>query len=75
MSRRWMPVIALPCAVAVAVLALRAWHRRPPLPPPSAGYPIGAAPAFALRDDRGRPFNLASLRGHPSLLLFFRGAG
>jgi cytochrome oxidase Cu insertion factor (SCO1/SenC/PrrC family) len=36
----------------------------------AAGKP---APDFTLRNQRGLPVHLASLRGHPVLLVFYRG--
>jgi uncharacterized membrane protein len=33
-----------------------------------------AAPAFTLPDEEGRPVELASLRGNPTLLVFYRGS-
>jgi cytochrome oxidase Cu insertion factor (SCO1/SenC/PrrC family) len=33
----------------------------------------GLAAGFAIPDERGEPFDLASLRGRPYLLKFFRG--
>jgi len=45
-----------------------------PLPAPqipsNAGKP---APGFTLRDQNGAQIHLASLRGHPVLLVFYRG--
>lgn len=45
------------------------------LPPPPQELAIGsAAPEFTLPDEAGRPVTLASLQGHPSLLVVYRGA-
>lgn len=45
------------------------------LPPPPPELAIGsAAPEFTLPDEGGRPVTLASLQGHPSLLVVYRGA-
>lgn len=44
------------------------------LPPPPQDLAIGSpAPDFTLPDEAGRPTTLASLHGHPSLLVFYRG--
>lgn len=44
------------------------------LPPPPAELAVGtAAPAFTLPDETGAPVTLASLREHPTLLVFYRG--
>ena len=44
------------------------------LPAPQIPSAVGkAAPDFTLRDQRGLPVHLASLRGHPVLLVFYRG--
>jgi hypothetical protein len=46
-------------------------YRLPPPPPELAvGQP---APPFELPDENGRPLALASLRGRPALLVFYRG--
>lgn len=45
------------------------------LPPPPKELAIGRpAPAFELPDESGGKVTLASLQGHPSLLVFYRGA-
>lgn len=55
----------------VAFLALSAASRQPALTPAvAAGGPVVD---FTATDDEGRPFDLASLRGTPFLLKFFRG--
>lgn len=43
--------------------------------PAAAGAPAVGAPApdFALTDQRGRPVELAALRGRPLVLIFYRG--
>jgi hypothetical protein len=44
------------------------------LPPPPEGLSIGTtAPDFTLPDEAGHPVTLSSLRGHPTLLVFYRG--
>jgi cytochrome oxidase Cu insertion factor (SCO1/SenC/PrrC family) len=44
------------------------------LPPPPAEPLIGTtAPDFTLPDDAGNPVTLSSLRGHMTLLVFYRG--
>ena len=44
------------------------------LPPPPRELAVGAvAPDFTLPDETGHPVQLASLRGHPTLLVFYRG--
>lgn len=44
------------------------------LPPPPAELAVGApAPEFTLPDESGTPVALASLREHPTLLVFYRG--
>src|SRR5262249_60992082 len=43
------------------------------LPPPPRELAVGtAAPDFTLPDQTGHPVALASLRGHPTLLAFYR---
>jgi cytochrome oxidase Cu insertion factor (SCO1/SenC/PrrC family) len=73
----WIAVLLL-AAVAVALfLALRPSHESavpaaPPSDGPAATWAAGArpAPAFALRDERGDPVSLASLRGRPVIVTF-----
>ena len=61
----------LAIVAGVAFLALLAASRQPALTPAVAvGGPVVD---FAAADDEGRPFDLASLRGTPFLLKFFRG--
>jgi len=44
------------------------------LPPPPAELAVGTtAPDFTLPDEGGHPVTLSSLRGHPALLVFYRG--
>jgi hypothetical protein len=44
------------------------------LPPPPKDIAVGTmAPDFTLPDETGRPVVLSSLRGHPTLLVFYRG--
>src|SRR5438045_2577411 len=45
------------------------------LPAPPREIPVGTAlPSFVLTDDRGQAVPLTSLRGAPTVLLFFRAA-
>ena len=45
------------------------------LPPPPKELAVGTtAPDFTLPDEAGRPFALASLRGSPAVLVFYRGS-
>lgn len=45
------------------------------LPPAPKEIAIGTqAPDFTLPDEQGRPVALASFQGHPTLLVFYRGA-
>jgi len=59
-------------AIAAALAAFAGCDRA--LPPPPRSMPIGQRPALTLLDDSGAPFELASLRGRPVLVVFFRGA-
>jgi hypothetical protein len=44
------------------------------LPPPPAELSLGTtAPDFTLPDEAGNPVTLSSLRGQPTLLVFYRG--
>jgi hypothetical protein len=44
------------------------------LPPPPKELAVGTvAPDFTLPDENGHAVTLASLRGHPTLLVFYRG--
>jgi hypothetical protein len=44
------------------------------LPPPSGDLGIGTvAPDFTLPDEAGHAVSLSSMRGHPTLLVFYRG--
>jgi cytochrome oxidase Cu insertion factor (SCO1/SenC/PrrC family) len=66
-------------AAAVAVLAtggflyyVHVFSYR--LPPPPADLAVGTpAPDFTLPDEAGRPVTLSRLRGHATLLVFYRG--
>jgi len=60
-------VASLAAFVAMARFAL---HQLPPSP---AELAVGAIPEFTLPDGAGRPVTLSSLRGAPTLLLFYRG--
>jgi hypothetical protein len=45
------------------------------LPPATNELALGTpAPDFTLPDEAGRPVSLASLRGQPTLIVFYRGA-
>lgn len=45
------------------------------LPPAPKELAVGTpAPEFTLPDEEGRPVSLASLRGNPTLLVFYRGS-
>lgn len=70
-------VLAIGCAafslassVCLVVVARHTLHQ---LPAPARGLELGAAVDFTLPDDTGRPVRLASLRGGPMLLYFYRG--
>ncbi len=69
--------VAIPCAALVlaAAVGFSIYTRqlRYRLPAPPAGLALGTAVDFTLPDERGRPVQLASLRGHPVLLYFYRG--
>ena len=62
---RHVLIVALLASCAIAQQRLPA-----PQVASAAGKP---APDFTLRDQRGRPVHLAALRGHPVLLVFYRG--
>jgi peroxiredoxin len=68
--------IALGATVA-AVSSLLALHvvSRQPMPPPSPDVALGRPlPDVTLTDDAGRAVSLPALRGHPTVLVFYRGA-
>jgi cytochrome oxidase Cu insertion factor (SCO1/SenC/PrrC family) len=45
------------------------------LPPAPKELAVGTvAPDFILPDEEGRPVSLAAFRGHPTVLVFYRGA-
>ena len=75
-QRGWPRRIAL-CGLlggASSLAALVAFAARD-LPASSPEVALGRSlPDVLLRDELGQPFSLASLRGHPSLFVFFRGA-
>ena len=65
---------ALLATVSTAVFILLIHVLSYELPPPPQDLAIGSpAPDFTLPDETGRPVTLASLHGHPSLLVFYRG--
>ena len=61
-----------PILIAVFLTATAFAQQRLPAPQiaSAAGKP---APDFTLRNQNGVPIHLASLRGHPVLLVFYRG--
>jgi len=71
-----MRVAFVVAAVAIAGgLMLVIYARGRPLPASSPEVAVGRAlPDAALADELGRPVALASLRGSPLVLVFFRGA-
>ena len=73
-GRRLAPLLAgLNLAVAGAFLWLLYVHSAH-LPPSAHAPAIGSpAPDFALTDQHGQPIQLASLRGSPAVLVFYRG--
>jgi peroxiredoxin len=79
-TNRVVPIcrVALICSLMAggSLAALLLVHRAyfPTLPSASAEVMIGATlPEISLPDEQGRPILLASLRGHPSVILFYRG--
>lgn len=61
-------------ALATAVFLLFLHRLTYDLPPPPTELAVGTtAPDFTLPDEGGRPVTLSSLRGHPALLVFYRG--
>lgn len=61
------------CALA-SLVALQVVSRRP-MPAPSPEVALGRPlPEVALTDDMGHAVSLPSLRGHPTVLVFYRGA-
>ncbi|MFN8643796.1 MAG: redoxin domain-containing protein [Candidatus Binatia bacterium] len=73
-GRRLAPLLAgLNIAVAGTFLWLLYVHSAH-LPPSSRAPAVGSmAPDFALTDQHGQPIQLASLRGKPVVLVFYRG--
>jgi len=74
---RAVATVAAVLAVANATLLLLLVHvltfALPP-PPPATALGVGLpAPDFTLPDETGTPVALASMRGHPTLLVFYRG--
>ncbi|HYX91113.1 MAG TPA: hypothetical protein VE782_06095 [Myxococcaceae bacterium] len=67
-------------ACAVGTLAFFGWFvweahfYRYRLPPPAAELALGVPVDFTLADESGQPVRLSSLRGHPTLLYFYRGS-
>ena len=58
-------------AGVVGARAIASRNARLPNPPREMSVGV-AAPSVSLRDDQGRPFTLASLKGAPTLLVFFQ---
>ena len=76
--QRRVRIVATACALLAAAstaLFLMIVHVASyKLPPAPAELAVGTpAPAFTLPDETGRPVALASLREHPTLLVFYRG--
>lgn len=76
--QRRVRIVATACAVlatASTALFLMIVHVSSyKLPPAPAELAVGTpAPEFTLPDETGRPVALASLREHPTLLVFYRG--
>lgn len=76
--QRRVRIVATFCAVlatastAVFIVVVHVASYRLPPPPPELA--IGApAPEFTLADESGAPVKLASLREHPTVLVFYRG--
>lgn len=68
-------VAALLATLSTAVFLTLVHSLSYELPPPPPELAIGsAAPDFSLSDEAGQPVTLASLQGHPSLLIVYRGA-
>lgn len=65
-------VVALLSTAALFAVGRVLRHRLPPSPPELAVGQV--APPFSLPDESGRVVELASLRGHATLLFFYRGA-
>ena len=56
------------------MLLLAASARAQRLPKPQVASAEGKlAPDFTLKDQRGKPLRLSSLRGKPALVIFYRG--
>jgi len=63
----------LMCRILVCALLLGSAIAQQRLPAPQIASAAGQqAPDFTLRDQRGLPVHLTSLRGHPVLLVFYR---
>lgn len=73
-GRRLAPLLAgLNIAIAGAFLWMLYVHSAHLPPSPHAPAVGSLAPDFALTDQRGQPIQLASLRGKPLVLVFYRG--
>lgn len=69
-------VLAIACAMialAAAVCFVVIIGNRYQLPPSARGLEVGKQLDFTLPDHTGHPVRLASLRGRPMLLYFYRG--
>jgi len=69
--KRWLFILTAVAVFALGAAAYRMLYQYPkPQIPSNAGNP---APDFTLPDQDGKPFALASLRGAPVVLIFYRG--
>lgn len=69
---RLRKILLIVLALLLVGGGLVAWMMR--LPKPQSSYAdLQPAPDFTLNDQDGRPFTLASLRGSPVVLVFYRG--
>jgi cytochrome oxidase Cu insertion factor (SCO1/SenC/PrrC family) len=60
--------------LVLMMLLLAASVRAQRLPKPQIASAEGKlAPDFTLKDQRGKPLRLSSLRGKPALVIFYRG--
>jgi hypothetical protein len=75
-SARAVATVAAVFAVLDAAALLLLVHVATSMLPaaPQGGLAVGAlAPDFTLPDETGAPVALASMRGHPTLIIFYRG--
>ena len=74
-SARAAATIAATLATLHAAFFVLFVHIATVLPKPQQELGVGThAPDFTLPDETGAPVTLASLRGHPALLVFYRGS-